>query len=214
MPLADLQPVPAVPRAAAAYEAHRAEAEHFGYVGERAIAPAHRAWAPAFTDPGVADDELDLARRLLTGHDERATTLTAQIAVLVRVAGTRDTDVENHAQRLRTQIHNAGIRAAQTSLELALGFHHAVCGNPGQVEDVLARLQVLTHGGDYAYYIDLVSFMAGLPLASGRPDPPLWLDGRQARGHDGVRWSRHAGSGTASRSSAPSSCPVPSGERR
>ncbi|MEU1161749.1 ATP/GTP-binding protein [Streptomyces sp. NPDC005921] len=166
-----------MPRAAAAYEVHRAEAEHFGYVGERAIAQAHRAWALAFTDPGVADDELDLARRLLTGHDERATTLTAQIAVLVRVAGTRDTDIENHAQWLRTQIHSVGIRAAQTSFELALGFHHAVCGNPGQVEDVLARLRVLTLGGDYAYYIDLVSFMAGLPLASGRPAPPLWLDG-------------------------------------
>ncbi|MDV9171987.1 ATP/GTP-binding protein [Streptomyces sp. W16] len=169
-----------MPRAAAAYEAHRTEAENFGYAGERAIAQAHRAWVLAFTDPAIADDELDLAQRLLTGYDERATTLTTQIAVLVRAAGTRGTDIENHAQRLRTQIDNVGIRAAQTSLELTLGFHYAVCGSLSQVEDVLARLQVLTRGGDYAYYIDLVSFMADLPLSYGHLNPPLWLDGETA----------------------------------
>lgn len=166
-----------MPRAAAAYEAHRTEAEQLGFAGERAIAQAHRAWAIAFTDPGVADDELDLARRLLTGHDERATTLTTQIAVLVRAAGTRGTDIEDYAQLLRTQVDSAGISAAQTSLEIAIGFHYAVCGNRSQVDAVLARLQELTCGGDYAYYIDIASFMADLPLPSGRPNPALWLDG-------------------------------------
>jgi hypothetical protein len=131
----------------------------------------------AFTDPGVADDELDLARRLLTGHDERATTLAAQIAVLVRAAGSGRTDIEDYARLLRTQVDTAGINAARTSLELALGFHHAVCGDRGQVDAVLARLQRLTLGGDYAYYIEIVSFMAGLPLPSGRSGMTLWLDG-------------------------------------
>ncbi|WP_369173300.1 ATP/GTP-binding protein [Streptomyces sp. R28] len=175
-----------MPRAAAAYEAHRTEAEEFGFAGERAIAQAHRALAMAFTDPGVADDELDLARRLLTGHDERATTLAAQIAVLVRAAGSRRTDIEDYARLLRTQVDTAGINAARTSLELALGFHHAVCGDRGQVDAVLARLQRLTLGGDYAYYIEIVSFMADLPLPSGRSGMTLWLDGEpstRARWH-------------------------------
>ncbi|MFI8348041.1 hypothetical protein [Streptomyces sp. NPDC085596] len=74
-------------RAAAAYAAARDEAEHHGVTGERGNSQAHRAFALAFTDPAVADDELALAEQLLAGVDLRATTLITHIATLARDAG-------------------------------------------------------------------------------------------------------------------------------
>ncbi|MFI6864349.1 hypothetical protein ACIBKZ_31400 [Streptomyces sp. NPDC050421] len=67
-------------RAAATYEAARAEAETHEIAGERATSQAQRAFVLAFTHPAHADDEIDLATQLLTGLDLRATTLTVQIA--------------------------------------------------------------------------------------------------------------------------------------
>lgn len=54
--------------------AARDEAEHHGVTSEPGNSQAHRAFALAFTDPAVADDELALAERLLVGVDLRATT--------------------------------------------------------------------------------------------------------------------------------------------
>lgn len=73
-------------RAAAAYEAARTEAEQHGITGERATSQAQRAFVLAFTDPDLADDELELAHQLLAGLDLRATDLTTQIAALLRDA--------------------------------------------------------------------------------------------------------------------------------
>ncbi|MFC9431988.1 hypothetical protein [Streptomyces sp. NPDC056987] len=75
-------------RAAAAYQQTRVEAEQHGVPGKRATAQAQRAFVLAFTDPARADDELELAQQLLTGLGERATTLTTEIAALIRDAGT------------------------------------------------------------------------------------------------------------------------------
>jgi predicted negative regulator of RcsB-dependent stress response len=52
-------------RATAAYLAARSEAEEHGAAGETAKSQAHLAFAVSFTDPLRADDELDLADRLL-----------------------------------------------------------------------------------------------------------------------------------------------------
>ncbi|MGW7487347.1 hypothetical protein [Streptomyces sp. NPDC054786] len=70
-------------RAAAAYEAGRAEAEEHGVAGERATSQAQLAFVHAFTDQARADDELEFAEQLLSGLDPRASTLTTQIAALV-----------------------------------------------------------------------------------------------------------------------------------
>ncbi|MEU9305678.1 hypothetical protein [Streptomyces sp. NPDC048269] len=91
-------------RAAAAYEAARAEAEEDGNAGERAIGQAHRALALAFTDPAQAGDEILFAEQLLSGLDQRATTLTTKIAVLVWDAGTDDTDFDDRADLMRAEI--------------------------------------------------------------------------------------------------------------
>ncbi|MGA5508992.1 ATP/GTP-binding protein [Streptomyces umbrinus] len=166
-------------RAAAAYEAARAEAEQHGVAGERATSQAQRAWSLAFTDPDVADDELDLAEQLLTGLDLRTTTLTTQIAALVRDAGTSGRDVDDRARVLRAEADVAGITAAQAMLELALGFHHAVLDGLEHVAAILARLRELSRGGDYAYYTDIVSFMAGLPLPAETRSRAQWIGGEQ-----------------------------------
>lgn len=163
-------------RAAAAYEAARTEAEQHGIAGERTTAQAQRAFVLAFTDPGRADDELDLAQQLLTGVDLRATTLTTRIAALVRDAGT-DRDVERRARLLRTDIDVAGLTSADTALDLALCFHHAVRDNRPALAATIARLRERTHTGDYAYYADITHYMAGLPLPA--PSPAQWLDGEQ-----------------------------------
>ncbi|MEW2085755.1 hypothetical protein [Streptomyces sp. NPDC005283] len=75
-------------RTAAAYEAARTEAEQHAVASERATAQTQRAFVLAFTDPELADDELELAQHLLTGLDMRATGLTTQITALVRDADT------------------------------------------------------------------------------------------------------------------------------
>ncbi|MEV7684051.1 ATP/GTP-binding protein [Streptomyces sp. NPDC088341] len=163
-------------RAAAAYQAARTEAEQHGIAGERATTQAQRAFVLAFTDPALADDELALAQQLLSGLDLRATTLTTQIAALVRDAGTTQ-DVEDRARLLRTDIHVAGLASAEATLDLALCFHHAVRNSRAELNTTIARLRERTHTGDHAYYADIAHFMAALPLPA--PSPAQWLDGEQ-----------------------------------
>ncbi|MGW9453992.1 hypothetical protein [Streptomyces sp. NPDC055632] len=151
-------------RAATAYEAARTEAEQHGVAGERATCQAQCVLALAFTDPCLADDELDLAEQLLTGLDLRATTLTTRIAALIRDAGT-DTDVPGRAEVLRVEIRTTGLLAPEALLDLALAFHHAVRGDAfGSV--AVAELLEQREGGDYAYYADIAAFMTGRPAPS------------------------------------------------
>ncbi|WP_260868081.1 ATP/GTP-binding protein [Streptomyces sp. SAJ15] len=164
-------------RAATAYEAARTEAEQHGIAGERATSQAQRALALAFADPDLADDELDLTEQLLTGLDLRATTLTTKIAALVRDAGT-DRNIEDRAHVLRAEIDVAGLVAAEGMLELALCFHHAVRADETAVTDSITHLRNLTQVGDYAYYVDIAHYMAG--LVPPDPSPAAWLDGQDA----------------------------------
>lgn len=127
--------------------------------------------------PARADDELALAQQLLSGPDLRATTLTTlttQIAALVRDAGTTQ-DVEDRTRLLRTDIDVAGLASAGATLDLALCFHHAVQNTPGALAATIARLRERTHTGDHAYYADIAHFMATLPA----PSPAQWLNGEQ-----------------------------------
>ncbi|MCF3105453.1 ATP/GTP-binding protein [Streptomyces roseoverticillatus] len=166
----------AMDHATAAYEAARAEAEQHGIAGERATAQAQLAFVTAFTDPTRADDELDLAHHLLSGLDLRATTLTTKIAALIRDAGTT-TDLDTRAHLLRTEISVGGLASAEATLELGLAFHHAILDAGDALDAALARLEELTQGGDYAYYTDIVYFMADRSIPA-RPGPPArWLDG-------------------------------------
>ncbi|MFE5097372.1 hypothetical protein ACFRCI_45620 [Streptomyces sp. NPDC056638] len=112
--------------AATAYAVARTEAEQHGNIGEQAIAQAHLALTYAFTNPARADREVTLAERLLAGLDQRATTLTAQIAALARDAGTPGPAVDDRAALLRTEITTAEITAAALLLELVLTLHHTV----------------------------------------------------------------------------------------
>ncbi|MFE2556555.1 ATP/GTP-binding protein [Streptomyces sp. NPDC059352] len=166
-------------RAATAYQAARDEAEHHGVAGERATSQAQRAFALAFTDPAIADDELDLADHLIDGLDLRATRLTTQIAALVRDAGTPGPTVDDRAELLRTEAHSSGITAAQAALELALAFHHAIRGETGRITADIARLQTLSAAsdGDYAYFVDIAHHMAGLPLPTA--STTRWIDGEE-----------------------------------
>nr|WP_285544087.1 ATP/GTP-binding protein [Streptomyces lavendulae] len=163
-------------QAATAFATARTEAEQHGNTGEQAIAQAHLALAYAFTDPDRADAEIALAEQLLAGLDQRATALTLKVAALARAAGTF-TDLGG-AQALRTEIHAAGITAAEVVLEAALALHHSVLGETDKLRTVIDRLHQCAQPGDYAYYADIAHYMAGLPLAA--PSAVTWLDGPDA----------------------------------
>ncbi|MFH8642333.1 ATP/GTP-binding protein [Streptomyces goshikiensis] len=176
-------------QAATAFTAARTEAEQHGNRGEQAIAQANLALTYAFTDPDRAGEEITLAEHLLAGLDQRATALTVQVAALARQAGTLSTLDE--ARTLRTEIHEAGITAAQVLLELALVFHHAVTGEQDKARAAIARLTELTRTGDYRYCVDAAHHMAGLRMPE--PSAVSWLDGPdtvRAHWHDLVQARR------------------------
>ncbi|MFF2080580.1 ATP/GTP-binding protein [Kitasatospora sp. NPDC058162] len=165
-------------QAATHYQAARADAEQHTVAGERATSQAQLALTHAFTDPGTAGDDLDLAAQLLAGLDLRATTLTTRIAALVRDAGTGGRDFLDRAAVLDAEVRASGVRAARTTLALTVCFHHAVLDDDDGLDTAIRDLDQLTRDRDYAYYTDIAAFMAGRPLQY--PSPARWLDGDQA----------------------------------
>ncbi|MFG3229933.1 ATP/GTP-binding protein [Kitasatospora sp. NPDC048194] len=165
-------------QAAAHYQAARADAEQHAVAGETATSQAQLAFVRAFTDPEAADDDLDLATQLLAGLDLRATTLTTRIAALVRDAGTGGEEFLERAAVLDAQVRASGVRAARTTLALAVCFHHAVLNDDNALDTAIRDLDQLTRDRDHAYYTDIAHFMAGRPLQ--HPSPAQWLDGPDA----------------------------------
>ncbi|NUK11157.1 ATP/GTP-binding protein, partial [Streptomyces lunaelactis] len=164
-------------RAAAAYLAGRLEAEQHAKSGEAAHNQALRALAVAFFDPHQADDEVDLAEQLLAHLDLRASRINTAIAALIRDAG--NPGLEDRVRALRTELDVAGLTSVTPTLELALAFHQAVLDDYDALTATISRLRELTRGADFAYYVDIASFMADLPLPAGHA-APQWLDGEQA----------------------------------
>ncbi|AZM54549.1 ATP/GTP-binding protein [Streptomyces sp. WAC 01529] len=162
-----------MPLAAQAFGAAVAEAEEHGKNGEAAMSQAMRAFTLAFTTDPATDDEIDLGEHLLAQVDLRAATLDIRIAAFLRDAGT-DTGVEDRAQVLAAEISTSGLRFVQAKLELARAFHHAIRDDQAGVASSISRLRELTREGYYAYYVDIVHFMADLPLDS--PSRARWLD--------------------------------------
>ncbi|MFF3177972.1 ATP/GTP-binding protein [Streptomyces sp. NPDC057900] len=165
-----------IDRAAGSYATARDQADQHGIAGERATSQAQRAFTLAFSDPTLADDEIHLAQQLLTGLDLRATSLTVQIAALVRDAGTTENLAATRA--LRASIRDTGITATSATLELALAFHHAVRDEPDDVQAVITRLRELTGADDHSFYVDIAHYMADLPLPG--PSPVVWLSSAQS----------------------------------
>lgn len=163
-------------RAAAAYRAGRIEAEEHAVAGEAATAQSMRALALAFIDPDQADDELQLAEQLLAGVNIRVSRINAQIAALVRDAG-KPGDWEDRAALVRAEINISGLSSVETTLELAVCFHHAVQRAGDEIAASIVQLRRLTRSGNYAYYVDIAHFMADLPLAEA--SPARWVDGEQ-----------------------------------
>ncbi|MFC4955650.1 ATP/GTP-binding protein [Streptomyces mauvecolor] len=167
-----------IDEAITAFEAARAEAEQHDAAGERAMAQVRLALATSFSDPVRADDELALAHQLLDGLDQRANTLLAQIAALIKDAGT-DRDIVDRAHALQAEATTAGLPYLTRYLELGLALHHAVRGTTVELAATIGRLHELTGGGDFGFFTDIAHFMADLPL----PEPgsrTRWLDGEPA----------------------------------
>ncbi|MEU8136532.1 hypothetical protein [Streptodolium elevatio] len=184
--------------AAAAYGAARDEAEQHGIAGERATSQTHRAFVLAFTDPGLADDEIDLAHQLLTGLDLRATGFTLELAELTRDAGHIPVaDFGARVEVLRTRMRVAGLAATQEpTLDLVVTFQQAVAGAYRDAAGTINRLGALTSGGDYAYYTDIAYFM--IDRALDHRTRTRWIDGEPAtrqRWHDLVTSRRARRSG-------------------
>ncbi|MFF4509240.1 ATP/GTP-binding protein [Streptomyces sp. NPDC001401] len=164
-------------RAAVAYLAARSDAEEHGVVGETAVAQAHLAFAVSFSDPLRADDELDLADRLLSPLSLRSNEMTARIAALVRDAGFA-LDLPDRAAVQLAEIGASGISYAAAKLQLALCFHHAVLDAQDNLAAGIARLRELTQNGYYAYYVEIAHFMGDLPLPPSTVQA-RWIDGEQ-----------------------------------
>jgi hypothetical protein len=166
-------------RAAGHYRAARGEAEQHGVRGEAATAQSMRAFVLAFTDPDRADDEIDLAQRLLQHVGMRASGINASLAALARDAG-QATDLEARAQAGLAEIRAAGLAPTQAAVHLVLSFHHAVLENSSDLDVAIARLRELTRGGDYTYYVDIAHFMADLPLPANYGSRARWIEGEAA----------------------------------
>ncbi|WP_159400023.1 hypothetical protein [Streptomyces griseochromogenes] len=67
-------------------------------------------------------------------------------------------------------------------MELATAFHHAVRGEHQDLAATIGRLRELTVSGDFAYFVDVAHFMAGLPLPG--PSAIRWTEREEH-----VRWS-------------------------
>ena len=158
-------------------EAARAEAEQHQAPGEQAITQTRLALVVAFTAPGRADQEIELARQLLEPLQQRATTLLLHVAGLVRDAGT-DSQIDDRVTLLRTQIEVAGLPWLVPLLELALVFHHTVRGDQDAVSSAITRLRQATADGDFAYYADIAHYMADRPLPE--PSATRWLGPEEA----------------------------------
>ncbi|MER5618980.1 hypothetical protein [Streptomyces sp. NPDC002215] len=134
--------------------------------------------ALSFADPARAGDELALAHQLLTSLDQRSNTLLAQVAALIKDAGTDS--VPGRAQGLHTDIEAAGLPFLHRFVELALAFHHAVRGEDQGLAATISWLRELTSTGDFAHFTDIAHFMAALPL----PEPSIT---RWTKNEDDIR---------------------------
>ncbi|MFC6987100.1 hypothetical protein [Streptomyces cirratus] len=170
-------------RAVAAFEAGRAEAEQHSAAGERAMMQVRLAIAVSFADPVRADDELALAHLLLDGLDQRSNTLLAQVVALIKDAGTHG--VPDRAQSLHSDIEAAGLPFLHRFVELAAAFHHAVRDEHQDLAATISRLRELTASGDFAYFVDVAHFMAGLPLPG--PSATRWTESEE---HVRSSWRR------------------------
>ncbi|MDR3083317.1 MAG: hypothetical protein LBV60_20770 [Streptomyces sp.] len=162
-------------RAVDALRLAREEAEANAAIGESAKVQARLALAVAFTDPERADDEVDLAHRLLARTHLRSTTLTARGAALVRDAG-RAEDVPDRATVLLAEIGVAGVKSAEARLRLALCFHHAVRADDVALTAALSGLRTHTADGYFAHYAEAAHFLAAVPLPDDWPRA-RWVDG-------------------------------------
>ncbi|MCW7945144.1 hypothetical protein AAW14_24805 [Streptomyces hygroscopicus] len=145
------------------------------------------------------DDEIDLAYQLLASLDLRATTINAAIAALIRDAGNPSLDHRIHT--LRTEPDMAALTSMTPTLELAAAFHQAVLDDHDALAATLSRLREHTQNGDYAYYIDIASFMAGLPLLSDHTRRTGWTASRPPT-PDGARSSPPASTASTTTSSS------------
>ncbi|WP_167828929.1 hypothetical protein [Streptomyces sp. MZ04] len=115
--------------------------------------------------------------RSLARLNLRAATISAAIAALIRDAG--NPALDDRVRALHAELDDAGLTSMTPTLELAAAFRQAVLNDHDGLSATISRLRELTGGGDYAYYVDIACFMAGLPLPADQT-APQWLDGERA----------------------------------
>lgn len=74
------------------------------------------------------------------------------------------------------------------TLELAAAFHQAVLDDHEALTATITRLREQTQSGDYAYSVDIASFMADLPFPADHT-APQWLDSDTPPAPGGAPWS-------------------------
>ena len=163
-------------RAAEAYQDARLEAEEHGIAGEAATSQTMRAFALAFADPAVADDEIELARCLLRSVDLRATRINVQLASLLRDAGT-ETDVDERVQELQADMDRAGLASMQATAVLVSAFHHAVLDDTAGLAGDIAQLRELTRRGGNVYCVDIAHFLAEQEMPAPEAFRVRWIAG-------------------------------------
>ncbi|MFJ3882950.1 hypothetical protein ACIPW5_36560 [Streptomyces sp. NPDC090077] len=97
----------------------------------------------------------------------------------------RTADVPHRAQSLHADIEGAGLPFLHRFVELAAAFHHTVRDEHQDLAATSSRLRELTGSGDFAYFVDVAHFMAGLPLPA--PSAIRWTESEE---HVRSAWRR------------------------
>lgn len=154
------------------------QAEAEAAAGEAALSRACLAFAAAFQDRARADQQIQLAERLLQGARIRWAEIQTRIAALLRDAGTDD-GLPARAEAIEADARTSGLTSSVAYTRLAVCFHHAVRAEEAALEAARLRLRACVNGVEFAYLVEISHFFDG-----SRPPLDLpratWLDGTAA----------------------------------
>jgi hypothetical protein len=160
----------------------RAEAESAG--GEAALSRACLAFASAFQDRARADQQIQLAERLLQSAHIRWADIQTANATLLRDAGA-DPHVPARAAEVEAEARASGLTSSVAYARLAVCFHHAVRADGPALEAARARLRSCVNGAEFAYLVEITHFFDSSELPADLPRA-RWVDGTAATA---ARWA-------------------------
>ena len=170
--------------ACSAYDDACRQAEAESADGEAALSRSCLAFASAFQDRARADQQIQLAERLLQSAHIRWAEIQTRNAALLRDAGA-DADVPARAAEVEADAQASGLSSSVAYARLAVCFHQAVRADQPALDAARGRLLSCVNGAEFAYLLEISHFFdaseppADLPRAR-------WIDGTPATA---ARWA-------------------------